>query len=337
MEEAITSSQTSKSVTLGRPWIRCAFLSLAAAVPLVTPYVTSDFNLYYANLVLIYIILVHGLNISYGFTGIVNMGHIALFCIGAYSSAAIAQQLGVPYLLALPLGAMMAVLVGVVLAIPAVRLPLVGLALVTFTFGDVVSAVIGRIGFLGGYSGLMVRFSSAGPIPLDSNTGRFYLIYPIALILSAACLTLSRSRIGRAFFALADSPVAAQSMGINLNAYRVLAFAISAFFAGIAGGLYGPQVRYLDPLSFTLTETILIYMMIVIGGAGTYIGPMLGVALVIYLPELLRPFDDYRALVYGAILTFFVIFLPEGIWERFLNWRQARAIERRKASGAAGG
>ena len=195
----------------------------------------------------------------------------------------------------------------------------VGFALLMFAFAEAIVTVIGQIGFLGGYNGLMFPAATLGPLRLKGNLRLFYLYYPVAFGLFLVFINIMRSSLGRALIALADSPIAAQSMGVNIHRYEILSIVLSSFYAGMAGGLFGPLVVFIDPGTFNIMQTILIFMMLVIGGMGTYFGSIIGAASLIFLPEILRDFKDYKNLTFGIVLLVFIIFMPDGIWGRILR------------------
>lgn len=287
------------------------------------PLVVSDYYLYYINITMIYAILTIGLNMVMGFTHMIHLGYAGLFGIGAYACTSSMLFLELGFLPSIFFGALVTSLVGFLLAVPAVRLSELGFALVTLAFGEAIVTIIGNIDFLGQYNGIMVPKAFIGPFMLKGNFRLFYVAYPFALILFAIYLNIMKSRVGRAFIASADSEVAAESLGVNVNRYRILAFVVASFYAGIAGGLFALLVKFIDPGSFGMSETILLLMMLIIGGSGNYFGPVLGAALLAFMPEIVREFKEYRALVYGIALVAVVIFLPEGLGGRLSTWWDA--------------
>lgn len=293
---------------------------VVAIIILAVPFIMSDYFLYFINITLIYAILTMGLNMVMGFTSMIHLGYAALFGIGAYACTSSMLYLGIGYLPSLLFGALITSFVGFLLAIPAVRLSELGFALVTLAFGEAVVSVIGNINFLGQYNGMMVPTAFIGPFDLKGNFRFFYTIYPLSLIFLVIYINTMKSRIGRVFIALADSHVAAESLGVNVNRYRILVVVIASFYAGIAGGLFAPLVKFIDPSSFGMSETILLLMMLLIGGERNYFGPILGAALIAFMPEIVREFKEYRALAYGIVLVTVVIFLPEGIMGRVSIW-----------------
>lgn len=287
---------------------------LAILLCLVFPAVVSDYYLYYFNLTLIYTILTMGLNMVMGFGGMINLGYAGLFGVGAYTCTASMHYLHLGYFPAIVFGGLVSALIGFLLAVPAVRLSELGFALVTLAFGEAIVTIIGNLEFLGQYNGLMVPKPSILGFSLAGNFRLYYISFFFTLVLLIIFVNIMKSNTGRVFIAMTDSPVAAKSMGINVNYYRIQLFVISSFYAGIAGGLFGPVVTFIDPASFGMSETILLLMMLIIGGMGSFVGPILGAGILSFLPELIREFKQYQTLVYGIALVTIVIFLPEGIW-----------------------
>jgi branched-chain amino acid transport system permease protein len=295
-----------KKVRYGRWLVILPFLAF--------PSVVSDYYLYYFNMTLVYTILTMGLNLVMGFGGMINLGYAGLFGIGAYACTTSMHYLHLGYFPAIVFGGLVSSLIGFLLAIPAVRLSELGFALVTLAFGEAIVTIIGNLEFLGQYNGLMVPKPSILGFSLAGNFRLYYIAFFFTLVLLVIFVNIMKSNTGRVFIAMADSPVAAKSMGINVNHYRILIFVISSFYAGIAGGLFGPLVTFIDPSSFAMSETILLLMMLIIGGMGSFVGPVLGAGLLSFLPEMIREFKEYQTLVYGIALVTIVIFLPEGIW-----------------------
>jgi branched-chain amino acid transport system permease protein len=263
-----------------------------------------------------------------GFTKMIHLGFAGLVGIGSYASLSSMLFLHVGYIPSIFFGGLAAALVGFLLSVPGVRLSELGFALVTLAFGEAIVTMFSNIEALGGYNGIMVPDASLFGFSLGGNFRLFYLAYAFTLLLLIIYIHIMKSGIGRALIALADSEVAAQSMGVNIHRYQMMVSAIGAFYAGIAGALFGPLVTFIDPSSFGISETLLLLMMVIIGGMGTYHGPILGAALLAFMPEFVREFKEYRTLVYGIALVTIIIFLPEGIWGRISILWQTRRSEK---------
>ncbi len=294
-----------RSVTL--TWI-AILAAVAIAAPLVGVYA-----LYLMSLASVAVIVSLGMDVLMGVAGMISLGQAAFYGIGAYTTALLAMK-GVPFWISLPAGGGVAAGVGVIVGLPALRVRGHYLALITLAFGE-----IARLVFLhwesltGGASGLPVQRPTL-PSWIRPELGYFYVILAIAAGLAWFMQNLLRTRPGRALLALGDSEIAAQCSGISVVGWKLVAFGLSTFFAGIAGGLYGPLIGFIDPASFTLVTSLMIVMMIVVGGRGTFVGAVLGAVIITLLPELLRTTKDLQFLTFGVILGGSALFLPHGVW-----------------------
>jgi branched-chain amino acid transport system permease protein len=302
------------------------FLALLFAAFAILPWVTNPYFLYVANLALLYIILAVGLNILVGYAGQFALANAAMFGIGAYGTGLLQVRLGVPYLLAAPGGAVIAMLIGTVMAFPALRLSGVYLGLSTLAFAMLTQWVLqhwNSVTF--GAGGFPVPNLDLAPLPVGPDLGIFYLSWLVALALVIFAWSLLRSRIGRGFVAIRDGEIAAQSLGINLLHYKALAFAISGFYAGAAGALYAPLLGYIAPEGFDLFQMIIQKSMIVVGGMGSVMGAVIGATVMVALLEVLREFKSTQEIVFGGILIAFVLFRPRGIvtlFSRLPGWEE---------------
>jgi len=199
------------------------------------PFLFKNYYVYVANYIAINIIVVIGLNILVGYTGQISLGHAGFFCIGAYGTIILMTKAHFPFLLALPAAALVAAFFGFLLGLPALRLEGPYLAIATLGFGITITQVIGRMEFFGGRQGLHAPDLIVGPWHLNSDRDFYYLLIPITVLLAIAARNLIKTKIGRAFIAIRDADIAAETMGVNLLLYKTLAFAVSAFYAGIAG------------------------------------------------------------------------------------------------------
>jgi ABC-type branched-subunit amino acid transport system ATPase component/ABC-type branched-subunit amino acid transport system permease subunit len=288
-----------------------AVAAMAAAVPLVT---ANTYYLYLAMSVGILVVVASGLNVLAGLTGQISLGHAGLYAIGAYAGALGATRLGLGLWTALPLAIAVAAVTGAVLALAALRLSGPYLAMVTIAFGIIVEgALIEWVGLTGGPGGIfdIPKPALAGvPLPL----GRYYWVVAAA---AAVAIVLTRNVVrsgwGRAFVAVKDSELAAQSLGLSAYRVRTVAFTLSAAFAGAGGCLFAFLNGYLSPDSFTLQTSILFLLIVLFGGLGTLAGPLIGALALVLLPELIRGFLEYRLILYGSLLLVSVYFLPRGV------------------------
>lgn len=254
--------------------------------------------------------------------GLLSLGNAAFMGIGAYTAALTTLKLGLPLPAALAFGGILPGLVALVIGVPTLRLSGVYLAMATLGFGEVVRVVLLNLKITGGSMGL-------NGIPMKTKG------WHIALLLVALVYffeRLKRSKVGRCFEAIREDEVAARTMGINTTRYKLLAFVLGAVIAGVAGGLNAHFTFFLSPREYGFDPAVDILTGAVLGGIGSYVGPMLGGAILAVLPELLRFLRDYRLAVNGLILVLVVIYLPNGVWDRRLLAR----LRRRPAAAGEG-
>lgn len=301
-------------------------LAGAAAVPILTdnPYYLQKFQM-----VGILIIAVQGLNLMAGYAGQISLGHAGLFAVGAYTAAKLALSLGWSFLGGFAGAVLMTILVGLLLGVPALRVRHHYLAIVTIGFGIMVEKLANEGGALtGGFAGLtgipgVLLFGRE----LDA-AGTYYVILALAVVLTWGIANMASSRVGRAFLALREGEVAAESLGISEYRYKLLAFVLGSLGAGMAGALYAHVFRYVSPESFTFNVSVEMLVMLLVGGMGTVAGPILGVGLTQALPELIAGLDAYRLIVYGSILILAVIFLPGGLVSLVpRRWRERHELQ----------
>jgi branched-chain amino acid transport system permease protein len=283
-------------------------------VLLVGPQALGTYYVYTICLILVNIIIATGLNLLTGNAGQVSLCHSSFMAIGAYSTMVLTMRLGLPYWLALPVGGLIAAGLGFGLGLPALRLRGYYLALATLGFLEITQIVIHELPSLtGGVRGTIAPRPSLAGFELTSDMSFYYPILGITLFLLFAARNLLNSRYGRAFNAIRNSEPAAQARGISLSRIKVLAFAVSAFYAGIGGGLYAPLVGFIDPVEFGLWTAVLHMTFIIVGGLGSILGSIIGATVLTTLPEVLRGFQEFRDFIYGGLLLLFLIFMPTGI------------------------
>jgi branched-chain amino acid transport system permease protein len=287
----------------------------------------NQFYLYVATLVLIYIILTLGLNILVGYAGQLAFASAAMFGIGAYAAGLLIKRFDVPYWLAAPSGVIAAMAVGTLLALPALRLSGIYLALATLAFAQCTLWVMTHwISVTYGASGFTIRSVDFWPLPVNSDQGMYYLSWICCVALLLLTRNLIQSRIGRAFVALRDHEIAAQSLGIHLLKYKALAFALSGFYAGVAGVLFAGLLTFIGPESFGLQQVVLQLAAMVMGGTATVAGSVLGGFLIVFVQELVRDFKFSIEITFGALLALFIILRPAGLIDLIRlvrpNWRE---------------
>lgn len=286
-------------------------IGLAFLVPLVIK------NYYYTLLietVFIYGIVAVGLNIVAGYAGQMSIGHVGVYAVGAYTTAILTTRFGFSYWLALTIAILAGGLLGILIGIPALRLRSFYFVMVTLGFAMIVSQLLVQWApITGGWNGIL-SIPSPKIFGFQFNQSNYYyLIFGFLLLTIFMSRNIINSRWGRAFVSLHESEIAAQSLGIPVNKAKLIAFLISSVFAAVAGSLYAHLIRYISPDTFSLDLSILFFAFVVIGGMGTKIGPLLGVAALFLLPELLKDFAQYRLLIYGGILLFSQLIIPNGL------------------------
>lgn len=293
-----------------RQWL--PVLVALAAVPLV---VSNEYVLNTAVLAGIYVVLTSSLNITNGYTGLFSFGHAAFYGIGAYTAAILATRLGWGFWLTLPAGGVVAAAFGVVLALPTLRLGGIFLALVTIGFQEIAYLVtLNWIGLTRGPMGIPgVPPPSVLGMEITNNRGFYYIVLALDVVTLFVVSRLVTSRVGRTFVAIREDEVAAQASGIAVFTAKVQAFVIATFFAGLAGAVFAHHARFVSADSFRLDETFAILTMLIVGGLGSLLGPVVGAVALVILPEASRFLAEYRGVVYGLILIAVILFRPEGM------------------------
>ena len=289
------------------------------------PLVLDDYITSQLSFICMYSIATVGLMLLTGYTGQISMGHAAFFGVGAYTSAILTSN-GVPFILALPAAGLLAGVVGIPVGLPALRLSGLYLAIATMGFGFIVDEILVRWESLTrGNMGMMVDPPSIGPLTFETEVQFYYLTLIVLVLTILVAKNILRSPTGRAMIAIRDSEVAAQAMGISMAKYKTMAFAISAFFTGVAGCLYAHKLTFINPESFTILVSIEFLAMIIIGGLGSIHGAVYGAAFVIFLPQLIIMTKDYmpkyladqtglESALYGLMIILFILFEPMGIY-----------------------
>ncbi len=308
--------------------IRLSFLILTiVALGVILPFFITDYHMAILNLILIYYIACIGLNIVSGDTGQVSLAHAGFMCIGAYSSSVLTDKLGISFWAALPLAGALSFLVGFSLGFPALRLGGLSLAIATFGFTLVVQLIAMQwTSMTGGVFGLFTSKPTLWGMEFDTDERYFYLVFAVAVILTLAAKNLLRGKTGRAFHALRDSEVAAQLMGINLSNYKTIAFGLSGFYAGIAGGLYAHFSGRISPEIFGIGLAINFLAMIIIGGMASVVGSFIGATFYTILPEALRVTMEIQAIIFGLAVMFSLVYMPNGLAGAFQAFAQRAGI-----------
>ena len=306
--------------------------SLLMVLLLAAPWLFAEYWLAQLTLVLIYSVAGLGLMLLAGYTGLFSMGHAAFLGVGAYTHTVL-TNMGLPFPLALACAAALSATVGVVVGLPALRVKGIYLGIATLSFGFIVEEVLARWeSVTGGNAGIRVLKPNLFGWVLDSGEQFYFLCLIITVAATLGILNLLRSPTGRAFVAIRDSEISAQSMGIHLAYYKTLSFALSAALAGIAGALYAHNLQFISPDQFNILQSIDLLLMIVIGGVGSVHGAFLGAIFLIAMPQAIASVKDLlpavigqapglQGLVYGLVLIAFVLFEPMGLYGRWLKIR----------------
>lgn len=324
-DESIWQTPTS------RVWLAALLLAL-----LVFPWTVNGYIVGLACVLGIHVISAAGLNIMTGYTGLISLGHAAFMGVGCYSAAYFAQR-GLPFYLTIPLGGLVAAILGLVVGVPSLRIKGLYLAVATLAMQFILVFVFREWeSVTGGVRGVNVPNASLFGFELDNDFRMYYVIAFCAIVLLIGARNLFRTRIGRAFIAIRDKDISAEVLGINLFRYKLTAFAIGSFYAGVAGALLGYFYRAMTPEYFTLALSIFYLAAIIVGGLGSMLGTILGALFMTLVPELLRAVVSFIAqwapraveilspmqeMVFGILIIGFLVFEPHGLTE---IWRRVR-------------
>jgi len=299
-------------------------LVVAALLFFLSPLYLSRYTIFVLNLFAIYALVAIGLNLVMGYTGLISAGHAGFLAIGAYVTAILSTDAGwMSPLLILPVAGLFTGLIGFALGIPILRLKGFYIAMVTLAFGVVVAEVALQWSSLThGDDGFRVPRAVLGGFVFDSDGKLFFLIQPVTIAMTLVARNIVRTRMGRAFKAIRQSEIASQTMGIDLARYKTAAFAISAFYTGVAGGLFAYAMTHISPDSFSMGVSIDFIAMIVIGGMGSILGSIIGAVVLTGIQHVLSELPEVQMLIFGVSLIVFMIFMPSGISGMILEWKQ---------------
>ena len=325
-KESYAADEALLRTATARAWMGVLLAALA-----IFPLLASDYLLYLANLVGVLAIAALGLNILTGYTGQISLGHAAFMGVGAYGTAVAATRFGLPFWLAVPAGGLAACLAGAVVGVPSLRIKGLYLAIATLAAQVIFEWVFTNwTGVTGGIRGLNVAPASLLGFRFDSDLRTYYLVLGAAVLHAYGTANLMRTRVGRAFVAVRDRDLSAELMGVNLFRTKILAFMVSSYYAGIAGGLWVYFTKVVTPESFPLSLSIQFLAMIIVGGLGTIQGTLYGTVFVTLVPEALRSltqlaqrfspdamtwFYPMKDVLFGAMIVGFLVFEPHGLAE----------------------
>ena len=329
--------------------MRAAAPALVVAGLVALGFTADDYLLDVAVLAGIYAILGLGLSIVIGQAGLLDLGYIAFYAIGAYWTALLSTHLGLSFWILMPTSAALAGLFGVALGYPTLRLRGDYLAIVTLGFGEIIRITLNNWRELtNGPMGIMniphprIALFPVGAFEFGLKVQAYYFfVLGLAVLSVFVVRRLVHSRVGLAWKAIREDELAAGVMGVNVRRTKLLAFALGASFAGLAGSFFAARAGFVSPESFTFAESVLVVCIVVIGGAGSLLGVIAGAVVFIALPELLREMARYRMLAFGAAMVFLALFRPQGLFgrawvgeERDAEPEPASAVTPRLASGA---
>lgn len=311
------------------------WLAMAGALLLLFPFMASDYWLYLACLVSINVAGATGLNILTGYTGLVSLGQAAFMGLGAYTVAIVQARWDTPVLFNLLAGGFVAMLGGIVVGLPSLRVKGLYLAIATIAASFIAHFLFANLRLTGGTAGLTLQPATVFGVALDTSFRLYWVIVPVTLLMLLGAANLFRTRIGRAFIAIRDRDISAEVLGIPLLRYKLLSFGLSSFYAGVAGGLWAYFFRVVTPESFPLLMSIFFLAAIIVGGMGSILGSILGAVFMTMVPELLKLIVDLlpggselavflspvRTMVFGLLIIVFLVFEPQGLAEM---WRRLR-------------
>jgi len=301
-----------------KPWTRI-WVGTFVLLLLLLPWYAPEHITYIATIIFIYSIGVQGQNILIGYTGQISFGQAAFLAIGAFSFGHMAR-IGIPWPIGLISGGLAAGIFGLLVGFPSLRLKGPYLAIATLGFGIAVYQIFVNFEVLsGGRMGLIINKLS--PLfGLSRITFNYYFNFLIAFIFTLATYNIISSYMGRAFIAIRDNDIAAEVIGVNLTRYKLLSFAISSFYTGVQGGLFGLFIGYLEPNMFTFMEAITLFVAVIIGGLASVEGSIMGAAFVILVPQV-SAYREMVPVVYGVTILIVLIFEPLGLYGRWFKMR----------------
>ena len=293
---------------------------LVAILFIILPFII---NAYWVDVLFffgVYALLGLSLNIVLGEVGLFDLGHMGFMAIGAYTTAILNTTFGIPVIVLLPISAIAAGAFAWLVCSPIIHLRGDYLCIVTIGMGEIVRLTLNNnpFGITGGSNGVYgIDFPSFGSIfVIDNSTKFYYYIWLIVGLTIIGLVNLQRSRIGRAWNCIREDEIAAESTGIDVRYYKLLAFVLGAGLAGVAGNIYATKLMIVSPESFSFMESCMLFCIVLIGGMGSIPGVLIGAAAISLFPEVFRAFAQYRMLIFGAAMVIMMIFRPGGIWPR---------------------
>lgn len=316
-----------------REWVLAGLIIIGFILPFISGRGTIDI----ATLALIYVLLGLGLNVVVGYAGLLDLGYVGFYAVGAYTYAILSTQFGLGFWTCLPISAGLAAIVGILLGFPVLRLRGDYLAIVTLGFGEIIRLLLNNLDkYTGGPNGIddipapslfnvvFTRRAGEGETPFHklfdlSYSSEYRLIFVYFIIFFLVLFTLFiinrllRMPVGRAWEALREDEIACRSLGLNPTIVKLSAFALGALFAGIAGAFFSAKQGFINPESFTFIESAIVLAIVVLGGMGSQIGVILAAIALTVIPEMARDFSEYRMIIFGAVMVLMMIWRPQGL------------------------
>ena len=292
-----------------------AVAAILLLLPIILSVTGNSYSILVLGFIIIYVIAVSGLDVNFGYCGQISMGHAAYYCIGAYGSVMLHHYFGIPVIITMILASILAAVLGAIVAFPASKLVFHFLSLSTIAFAEIVYTLVlnspGKI--TGNAVGMFTDPINIFGYTLRSNTAFYYFGLVVCAVFLLVKWFLVKSKIGRAWIAIRENEDAAEGMGVNVVKYKVMAFAFSAFYTGFAGAMYAHLVNYIGPDTFTMKQSVMFITMMLFGGTGSILGPIIGSMFILLMTESLRVLEQYQMLVFGVILLAVVLAFPGGI------------------------
>ena len=303
-------SRTLRSILANSPYL--IIIALLAVVPAV---VTNLYHIQVMIFIGIYIILTLSLNLLNGYVGLLSIGHAAFYGIGAYASAKLVMEAGLPFPLAMLGAGAVAGIFGYLIAKPTLRLSGIYMTLATLGFNMIFFLILQNwMSFTNGPLGIMdIPPPNIFGYEIETRVQYYYLVFFLVLLTVVSMHRLMTCRFGRALVSIRENELAAEAMGVHTTRYKIQAFVLAAFYAGIAGSFYAHFVKYISPDSFYIYESFILLAMLAFGGQGNLIGPVVGAAVLIIIPEIFRFLQEYRMLVYGGVLITMMLVRRQGL------------------------
>jgi len=337
--QAVPETSESRIQQLARdPKVYRPALAVLLLAALAMPWVSQMYQVTIWVFALIYVVLGLGLNITVGLAGLLDLGYVAFFGVGAYTYAILNTRFGVDFWLGLPLGGLTGAFFGILLGFPILRLRGDYLAIVTLGFGSIAKIIYENWETVFNGARGIEKIARPGLFGLEMNisastTFTYYLMVTLVLLTVFVTNRLKDSRIGRAWIALREDEIACVAMGVDMARTKLSAYAFGGFWAGLVGVIYAAQTTYINPGSFDFMLSAIVLSIVVLGGMGSITGVVIAAVVLYLLPEYLRAFEDYRMLVFGAVMVLMMIFRPQGL---IANVRRTYDLSRLRGGRADG-